>query len=148
MSYLLNLVLGIMGSVVVAILWNRFQAHQAAKPYAGVYSPEVIDRRGTRPMPGASLIEFRVRGFWSRNPGLLEGAAYDSTSHGIREHVSRIIPDPGRPGYGDRTVKYRQGFEVSQQKIELISGDILVNPVEADYDRHWLRRLKPPLYLD
>ena len=99
-------------------------------------------------MPGASpTAEFRVRGLLSRDPGVLDGYAYDSTPEGKREHNSYIVTDPSRPTRADRTVVYDEGFEVSHQKIELIDNTILVVPSEPGYGRHLLRRLHGQLFL-
>jgi hypothetical protein len=129
-------------------VFRRYQAHQVAKQYEGIYAPEIIDGRATRQMPGASLTQLRASGMFSRNPRVLAGDAYDSTPEGKREHDSYIVTDPLHPTYAARTVVYREGFEVSQQKIELIDKNILVRPSEPGYNDHRLRRLHGPLYLD
>jgi hypothetical protein len=138
----------IAGGIAAQTLLKRYQAFRVARRYAGMYAPEIIEGRSTKPMPGASpTTEFRLKGLWSCDPGGLDGYAYDSTVDGKREHDSHIVTDPSRPGHADRTVVYRKGFEVSQQKIELIDKDILVTPLAPGYHTHVLRRLKPPLFL-
>ncbi len=148
MSIVVNFFLGIAGSIAASILLKRYQALRVARLYAGVYAAEIIDGRSTRPMPEASVTRFLPRRLWSRNPGVLDAYAYDSTPDGKREHDSYIVPDLSRPGHADRTVVYRKPFEVSQQKMEMIDKNLLVTPSEPAYGRHVLRRLKGQLFLD